>query len=351
VLMTGNASLESSILALRHGAADYLLKPVSMPQLESVLSRVMKPAQSPPHPADLHAELQRTGRFGPLVGRSGRMELLYEQIVRVARTSVPVFIKGETGTGKELAARTVHELSRRRDSRFAVMNCALPPLLLEGALFGAGDQPGLLADAKGGSLFLDDICAMPGALQARLLRALEDGADVRLLSATSRDPAAAIAAGALREDLFYRLCVFPIEMPPLRERVEDLPLLAAHLLREIGRREGVFRQATPAALQRLAQYRWPGNVRELRNALEQSYVMASGREITHPWLPRDGAAPAPVVQRENTFEVAAGTTLAQVEREVILATLARCGGHKERTAHVLGISPKTLYTRLKQYGA
>jgi two-component system response regulator AtoC len=362
VLMTGHASLETSIQALRGGAADYLVKPVSEGQLAKLLSRVMKPGVRQPDLAGLHAQLQRTGRFCALVGRSGRMELVYEKIACAAPASAAVFVSGETGTGKELAARAVHELSRR-DGPFVQVNCAGAPALLEAELFG-DDAAGRKAEglplaerARGGTLFLDEICEMPLAVQARLLRLLETdratqrGADsgLRVVSATRRDPAHAIAAGTLRDDLFYRLAVFRIAMPPLRERLEDLPLLTAFLLREIGQREGILKQATPAAIEQLSRYSWPGNVRELQNVLHQSHVMAAGREIKHPWLPRDAEAVVPAMRRGETFSVAAGTTLAQVERAVILATLEQCGQSRERTAAALGISLKTLYNRLKQY--
>jgi two-component system response regulator AtoC len=362
ILMTGHASLETSIQALRHGAADYLVKPVSSLQLDSILSRVMRPDALQAEVDGLHAQLERTGRFGPLVGRSGRMELMYEQIARVARTGVNVFLNGETGSGKELVARTVHGLSRRRTGPFVSVHCgSLRGPEFECRLFGQ-DEPGFLELARGGTLFLNDICEMPPAVQARLMRAIATGfftrvgsstaceADVRVIAASGVNPAGAVAKGMLREDLYYRLNVFPIEVPALRDHMEDLPLLAAHLLHDIGRASGQVKHLAPQALQRLRQYRWPGNVRELRNALVQSCVMTPGREIRHPWLPADTAAPAPVARDSETIEVPAASTLAQAERAIILATLERHGHHKERTASALGISPKTLYNRLKQYG-
>jgi DNA-binding NtrC family response regulator len=173
--------------------------------------------------------------------------------------------------------------------------------------------------------------------------------DVRVIAATNRDPAQAVASGALREDLFYRLNVFPVELPPLHQRPEDIPLLVSHFLQEIGQREGAFKHAAPAALERLAQYRWPGNVRELRNVLQRAYVMTAGSEIGDQWLPRDILAD-PVRGGAGKLEVAVGTPLASVERQVILATLEHFGHQKERTAAALGVSLKTLYNRLKEYG-
>jgi two-component system response regulator AtoC len=390
VLMTGHASLETSIQALRYGAADYLIKPVSAKQLHSILSRVMKPSILKDEVRTLHDELTRTGRFGHLVGTSAPMEQVYEQVARVAGTSVTVFITGESGTGKELVARTLHDLSRRRAKPFLAVNCgAISPNLIESEIFGhekgsftgaERQHQGFFERAHGGTLFLDEITEMPLELQVKLLRVLETGTfmrvgsttpletDVRVVAAANRDPAQAVAQGRFREDLLYRLNVFPIELPPLRDRLADLPLLVRHFLQEIGQREGVVKRATPAALERLARYRWPGNVRELRNVLQRAYVMATGPEITEQWLPRDAAqvaaSPVPIaaaippVVAEGaaahaaapTIAVAVGTPLAAVERQVILATLEHYGHQKERTAAALGVSLKTLYNRLKEYG-
>jgi DNA-binding NtrC family response regulator len=373
VLMTGHASLETSIQALRYGAADYLIKPVSAKQLQSILSRVTKPSVLRAEVASLHQDLQRTGHFGHLVGRSEPMQRVYEQIARVASTSVTVFITGESGTGKELAARAVHDLSRRRGRPFLAVNCgAISPNLIESEIFGhergsftgaERQHQGFFERTHGGTLFLDEITEMPAVLQVKLLRVLETGTfmrvgstmsqetDVRVIAATNRDPAKAVAAGALREDLFYRLNVFPIELPPLRERLEDLPLLIEHFLDEIGQREGANKQASPAALQRLAAYRWPGNVRELRNVLQRAFVMSAGKEIGDQWLPRDILVePAPPTAA-GVIQIAVGTPLAAAERQLILATLEHYGHQKERTAAALGVSLKTLYNRLKEYGA
>jgi len=372
VLMTGHATLETSIRALRYGAADYLIKPVSARQLHSILSRVMKPSVLQAEIQTLNGDLQRTGRFGHLVGKSRPMASVYEQIARVAGTSVTVFITGESGTGKELVARTVHDLSRRRAKPFLAVNCgAISPTLIESEVFGhekgsftgaERQHQGFFERAHGGTLFLDEITEMPLALQAKLLRVLETGTfmrvgstapqetDVRVVTATNRDPTQLVASGVIREDLLYRLNVFPLELPPLRERLDDLPLLVTHFLREIGQREGAFKQPSPAALERLAQYRWPGNARELRNVLQRAYVMTSGTEITPQWLPRDAMAALPAPGAKGTLEMTVGTPLAAVERQVILATLEHFGHHKERTAAALGVSLKTLYNRLKEYG-
>ena len=373
VLMTGHASLETSIQALRYGAADYLIKPVSARQLQGILSRVMRPSMLVAEADELQQDLQRTGRFGHLVGRTEPMQRIYEQIARVARTSVTVFVTGESGTGKELVARTVHDLSRRRNKPFLAVNCgAISPHLIESEIFGhekgsftgaERQHHGFFERAHGGTLFLDEITEMPPALQVKLLRVLETGTfmrvgsttpqetDVRIVAASNRDPAQAVTAGALREDLFYRLNVFPVETPPLRERRGDLPLLVDHFLKEIGAREGGFKRASHAALERLAQYRWPGNVRELRNVLQRAYVMTAGTEIGDQWLPRDVLVDPVSGSDGSTLRVSVGTPLATVERQLILATLEHYGNQKERTAAALGVSLKTLYNRLKEYGS
>jgi len=320
VLCTGHASIETSIQALRLGAADYLVKPVNMKQLQGVLSRIMKPAALKAEVEDLTANLAQSGHFGQLWGRSPPMQRLYEQISRVAGTSVTVFITGESGTGKEVVAQTVHDLSRRRKRPFLAVNCgAISPNLIESEIFGhekgsftgaERQHQGFFERASGGTLFLDEITEMPLELQVKLLRVLETGrfmrvgstqsqeSDVRVIAATNRPTSDAVAIGKLREDLLYRLNVFPIELPPLRDRLSDVALLAQHFLERISAQEGKTRRFTPTAVQQLATYHWPGNVRELRNAVQRAYVMAVGDTIDESWLPRGSgvvsvATPAP----------------------------------------------------------
>ena len=395
VLITGHASMETSIQALRLGAADYLVKPINLVQLQGVLSRVTKPAVLKAEVADLTANLASSGHFGQLWGRSAPMQRVYEQISRVAGTGVTVFITGESGTGKEVVAQTVHELSRRRKKPFLAVNCgAISPNLIESEIFGhekgsftGADRQhqGFFERASGGTLFLDEITEMPLELQVKLLRVLETGrfmrvgstqsqeTDVRVIAATNRLPLQAVAQGRLREDLMYRLNVFPIELPPLRERLTDVPLLAEHFLGIISAQESQAKHFNEAALAQLSAYRWPGNVRELRNAVQRAYVMARGATVDASWLPQSAAASAPragVPSREEeapaplpraadsaiepvgpALTLPIGTSLAQAERTLILATLRHFRHHKERTAAVLGISLKTLYNRLKEYAA
>ncbi len=269
ILVTGHASLETSIEALRLGAADYLIKPVTPAQVASILSRVMKPSALHAEVSTLQAEMSRSGRFGELWGRSEAMQAVYEQVSRVAGTAVTVLIQGESGTGKELVAQSIHHLSRRRKNPFLAINCgAISPQLMESEIFGhekgsftgANRQHlGFFERAHGGTLFLDEITEMPMDLQVKLLRVLETGTfnrvgstevqatDVRILAATNRVPERAVAEGKLREDLLYRLNVFPLRLPPLRERLEDVPLLADHFLQKICDEEGQLKRFSPAA--------------------------------------------------------------------------------------------------------
>jgi DNA-binding NtrC family response regulator len=293
----------------------------------------------------------------------------------VAITAIPVFVSGESGTGKELAARTVHDLSRRRKQPFLAVNCgAISPHLLESEVFGhekgsftGADRQhlGFFERAHGGTLFLDEITEMPPELQVKLLRVLETGtfmrvgstqaqdADVRVIAATNRVAEEAVAAGKLREDLLYRLNVFPITLPALRDRRDDIALLARHFLGAICEREGERKHFSDEALAKLAAYRWRGNVRELRNVVQRAYVMAAGDAITDEWLPTNEPTQGGVTRSPGSDRPALllpiGTSLADAERHLVLATLKHYDNHKERTAAVLGVSLKTLYNRLKTY--
>ena len=371
VLITGHASLETSIEALRLGATDYLIKPVSPGQVQGILERVMRPGQLQAEISDLRIELDRSGRFGDMWGGSPSMKRVYEQVSRVAATAVTVLIQGESGTGKELVAQTIHSLSRRRSRPFLAINCgAISPHLMESEIFGhekgsftgANRQHlGFFERAHGGTLFLDEITEMPPDLQVKLLRVLETGtfnrvgstetqrADVRVLGATNRVPERAVVDGKLREDLLYRLNVFPLRLPPLRERREDIALLADHFLAEICKEEGKEKRLSKSAYERMNEYDWPGNVRELRNVVQRAYVMASGATIDDEWLELQAGRSSPA-NADSILSIRIGTTLADVERELIFATLEHFEGHKERTAAALGVSLKTLYNRLKEYG-
>jgi len=369
-LITGHASLATSIEALRLGAADYLIKPVSPVQVQGILERVIRPAEIKAEINTLHHELDRSGRFGEMWGVSSSMKRVYEQVSRVAATAVTVLIQGESGTGKELVAQTIHALSRRRSRPFLAINCgAISPHLMESEIFGhekgsftgANRQHlGFFERAHGGTLFLDEVTEMPMDLQVKLLRVLETGtfnrvgstetqrADVRVLGATNRVPERAVGEGKLREDLLYRLNVFPIRLPPLRERKEDIALLADHFLAEICKAEGSEKRLSKGAYRRMTEYEWPGNVRELRNVVQRAFVMASGVTINDEWLDlQDRAGPA---ADNDVFSIKLGTSLADLERSFILATVQHFDGQNESAAAALGMSAKTLYNRLKEYG-
>jgi len=370
ILITGHASLDTSIQALRLGAADYITKPVNPRHLKSVLSRIHRPADLKAEIADLREQLERIGRFGHLWGRAPPMRRVYDQIARVAGTSVSVLVTGPSGAGKELVAQTIHDLSQRRREPFLPVNCAaVSPQLIESEMFGhekgsftgaSRQHRGYFERAHGGTLFLDEITEMPLELQVKLLRTLESGAflrvgadgpvesDVRIIAATNRNPVEAVASGKLREDLFYRLNVFQIQLPALRDRLEDIDLLAAHLVDDIGRREGHSRRLSACAQERLKHYHWPGNVRELRNVIQRAFIMAEGATIESADFFFD-AADAPLAEGP-VLSVRVGASIAEVERLLIIATLEHCGGHKEKTAEVLGVSLKTLYNRLREYG-
>jgi DNA-binding NtrC family response regulator len=307
------------------------------------------------------------GRFGRLYGSSTVMHEVYRMIEKVAPTEATVFITGESGCGKELVARTIHERSPRAHGAFVAINCgAIPQNLIEAELFGhergaftgANRQHrGCFERAEGGTLFLDEITEMPPEMQVRLLRVLEMGrfvrvggdgeirTNVRVLTATNRDALDAVRDGRLREDLMYRLAVFPIALPPLREREGDTELLAEHFLQSLNVESSASKRFSRAALTTIRAYHWPGNVRELKNAVHRAFIMAE--ELVE--LDLAGLA-CPAVEGE-CLRVPVGTSLAEMERQAIFATLDHCRGNKRRAAEMLGVSLKTLYNRLTAYQA
>ena len=320
IVLTGQASLDSAVEALRAGVSDYLLKPLRPAQLEVVFQRLSARRSLESEVDTLRAELQETGKLGELIGKSPSMVKVFEAIRRVAVSNAPVLVTGQSGTGKEVVARTIHRLSRRASAPFVAFNCAaISPTLIESELFGhergsftGADKRriGYFEEANGGSLLLDEITEMGPELQVKLLRVLEAKTlrrvggvqdlrvDVRLISATNRDPLDAIKENKLREDLYYRLNVFPIALPPLAERREDIAVLAEHFRKQIEDQERSGVQAwDPAALRNLEAYPWPGNVRELRNVVHRAHVMTEGDTILPevleellPDVPRPAAA-------------------------------------------------------------
>jgi DNA-binding NtrC family response regulator len=367
IVVTGHATVDSAVAALRAGASDYLVKPADLERVQAVLRHAKKTSALQHEIGELRDELRRLGRFGRILGSSPRMQVLYDQLTRVAPTSATVMLIGESGTGKELAAQTIHELSRRRDAAFLPLNCgAVAPQLIESELFGhergsftGADRQhkGFFERANGGTIFLDEITEMPMELQVKLLRVLETGAitrvggtqqiasDVRIICATNRDPEKAIGEGKLREDLYHRLNVFPIRLPPLRERDTDMEQLAQFFLDELNREEGTRKTFSRDALVRLYQHSWPGNVRELRNYVQRSFIMAD--DVIECDVAVTESAPR--TDDGTTITIRVGTPLEEVERRVTMATLAYCGHVKRKAAEILGVSLKTLYNRLETY--
>jgi len=371
VVMTGDTAVESAVAALREGALDYLTKPVDRARLQTILTNVARTRGLKHEVTELRGELRNLGRFGPMVGRSKAMQAVYDLIARGAPTESTIFVTGESGTGKELVAETVHRLSRRKDGAFLTVNCgAMTETLIESELFGhekgsftGADRrrTGYFEEASGGTLFLDEITEMPVELQVKLLRVLETGTitrvgatsptevDVRVVTASNRDPKQAVKEGTLREDLLYRLNVFPVHLPPLRDREGDVELLAHFFLDRVNDREGSAKRFSDVAMRRLRQLRWPGNVRELRNAVERAAILADD-EIAPEMLPDlDSAGGEGALG--STLHVRLGSSIDEVERRLILATLEELDGDKKRAASMLGISLKTLYNRLNVYEA
>lgn len=373
VVMTGNTELESAVAALRAGAFDYLTKPIDRERLRAILTNVARTRGLKKEVLELRETLKSLGRFGPMVGRSKQMQTVYDLIGRVAPTTSTVFVTGESGTGKELVAETVHRLSARKQRPFLTLNCgAIPANLIESELFGhekgsftGADRRriGYFEQANEGTLFLDEITEMPIELQVKLLRVLETGSltrvgatspidvDVRVIAASNRDPLEAVEEERLREDLYYRLNVFPVQLPPLRDRDGDVELLAQHFLDSLNHRENGSKRFSEAATTTLQRLPWPGNVRQLKNVVERAWILADGT-IGPEALPRvEGLADSAEGDSGASLTVPIGASIEEVERRLILATLDLLEGDKKRAAEILGISVKTLYNRLNVYEA
>ena len=375
ILITGHASVSTVVEALRRGVTDYLTKPVDVDRLRTILGNIAHTRQLPDEIKTLQTDRDTSGRFGLLVGRSSNMRRTFELIARIAPSSASVLISGESGTGKDVVARTIHALSRRRHGPFVPVNCgAISAALLESELFGhergsftGADRRhrGYFERAHRGTLFLDEVTEMPLELQVKLLRVLESGSffrvgaeqpisvDVRILAASNRDVLRSIQNGHMREDLYYRLRVFEMNVSALRDRPDDVEPLVVHFLDDLAQKEGVRKNITPAALEALARYSWPGNVRDQRNVIQSAYILAD-EIIDVDSLPEAvtltrEAAPRADEPAAGVLRVEMGSSLADIERRAILATLRYCQGNKNRAAEVLGISLKTLYNRLSEY--
>ncbi len=372
ILLTGHATVETAVTAMKQGAYDYLTKPVDLPRLRILIEKALEKGEALREVTVLRRQLQAVWGTRHLVGKSRVMQEVFQLVEQAAPTSAPVLISGESGTGKELVARSLHEQSPRNGGPFVAVNCsAIPETLLESEIFGheRGAFTGALERrlgcfelAHGGTLFLDEIAEMSPATQAKFLRILQDGVvrrlggkielavDVRVLAATNRDPLQAIKDGGLREDLYYRLNVFSLALPPLRERREDIPLLVEAFIQEFGRKYAKpIRAVDPVVERILLSHPWPGNVRELRNTIERAFIVCDAEMIGPQHLP-PGLTYAAVGSETDAVTLQVGVTVEEAERALILKTLASVGNNKARAAGILGISIKTLHNKLHRYG-
>jgi DNA-binding NtrC family response regulator len=379
VMMTGYATVADAVQAMRMGAYDYLEKPFDPDAAARVVARAAGHKRLRDAAAMLRSELEGTHAFHAIIGKSAPMLDVYRLLEQAAALDITVLLGGETGTGKELAARAVHYHSARKERRFVPVNCgALPPDLVESELFGhargaftgaASAKAGLFEEADGGTLFLDEVGELPLAAQVKLNRVLQEKeirrvgdnaavrVDVRVITATHRDLRAEVAAGRFREDLFYRLHVFPVRLPPLRERVEDIPLLATHFLEKHAR---AFRRTVtgfePDALRVLTAYTWPGNVRELENAIERAVAVARGERIGREDLPAEvsaagsTASPAGATLTTLPYREAVEEVRDRVSREYLVTLLREVGGNVTKAAERAGMERESLHRLLKRHG-
>jgi DNA-binding NtrC family response regulator len=370
VLLTGRGSVQSAVQAIKEGAYDFIEKPLEASRLRLILDRALEKKLTLREVERLRRRLADLAPGSDVIGATPGMLRVMDLARKVAPSAASVVLQGASGSGKEVLAHAIHRLSTRRDGPFLALNCsAIPSTLIEAELFGhekgaftgaTERRPGLLELASGGTLFLDEVGELPLEVQAKFLRVLEDRkvrrvggraeveVDVRVLSATHQDLKRSVQAGTFREDLYFRLAVFTIDIPPLRERAADVPLLAQHFVERFAADSGKRIQGfTPGAMRLLLAYSWPGNVRELRNVVERAVILADGELIREENLP-PGLEPGSV---DASLRLPLGLTLDEVERAYLLASLERAGGNKLRTAEGLGVSEKTLYNKLNRYAA
>jgi two-component system response regulator AtoC len=366
IIVTAHAEVKTAVAAMKLGAADYIVRPFDLETLEIAIVRALSLTRLKIENRFLRDEAERD--VDNMIGSSMPMRKVYEAIRQVAPEKATVLVVGETGTGKELAARAIHQLSPRSEALFVAVNCAaIPSEMMESELFGheRGAFTGAIKErigkfelADGGTLFLDEVTEMPIALQAKLLRALQEGTierlgghrpipvNIRIVAATNRDPQQAVRDGLLREDLYYRLNVFRLDLPPLRERIEDIPLLAQHFVA----RRGI--ELAPDAIDRLTAYRWPGNVRELENVLERAAIVCGGRTVTAAHLPADISVPASATATaapavSGSLSIPEATEA--LERQLIASALRETRGNKSKAARLLNISERSLWYKLARY--
>jgi len=370
IMISGQGEIPEVVQAIKLGAVDYLRKPVDPPHLRQILRTLAENVAMREENLALRRRLADVGELGPLFGQSRPMRKVIAAIERIADSSASVVITGESGTGKELVARTIHQLSARRSGPYIGVNCAaIPETLMESELFGhergaftGADRrrEGCFENANGGTLLLDEITEMKPELQAKLLRVLEEQSlrrvggtaeiplDVRVLAASNRDILQAVRDGKLREDLFYRLNVFTIPLPPLRERTEDLPLLAQHFVKHFAQQnkkeiDGVDDECMAS----LRAHPWPGNVRQLRNVLEAAVIVCDDRMVRKSHLSQELRAVSPV--DGGYIKMRLGSSLDELERELIYRTVEFAGGNRTKAAQILGVSARTLYNKLERY--
>jgi DNA-binding NtrC family response regulator len=372
ILVTAQATIDLAVEAMKLGAQDFLTKPIDYPKLKLILQAAEKDVDLRRESRRLGSQLERGAGFGEFVGTSKPMREVYDLISSIANSDASVIITGESGTGKELAARTIHDLSARSKGPFIAINAsAIPENLMESEIFGhekgaftgaTAIQSGCFELANHGTLFLDEIAEMPAALQPKLLRVLEDRkvrrvggnqefvVDVRVLAATNSEPRNAVEIGKLREELFYRLNVFTVVLPPLRDRKTDIPLLAHYFIGKFNAKHNSHVESCrPETIVLLKAYSWPGNVRELRNVLERAVILAKGPWIEPSHLPAYVLS-SPDSEAVSKVVLSLGVTAAEAEKELILKTLRLTGNNKAKAARQLGLDVKTIRNKLKVYG-
>jgi DNA-binding NtrC family response regulator len=376
IVVTGYGTVQSAVQAMKNGAYDYVTKPFSLDELKLLLERVASHLKLKSENRMLREKVKSKQGFGGIIGRAPEMERLYRIIAKAANSIHPVLILGESGTGKEMVARSIHYSGPFRDKSFIPVDCgSLVPTLIESELFGYvkgaftganQNKDGLMAMAEGGTIFLDEVGELPVDLQAKMLRAIQEkeirpvgstkrvSINVRILAATNRDLEQAVMQGAFRRDLYFRLNVLSLRIPPLRERRQDIPLLIAHFMERMVRDSGQEKVLSDDALKCLLAYDWPGNVRELENCLERSYAFTSGPLIHSADLPRE-IAQSPVPESSKLCGSSIGNArsrivpIAELEKQTILSAIAELNGDKLRAARLLGIGKTTLYRKLKDY--
>jgi two-component system response regulator HydG len=371
IVITGHGTVESAVQAMKAGAYDFVTKPFSLEELKLLLERVAAHLKLKTENRILREKIKSKQGFGSIIGRAPEMDKLYRIIAKAAHSAHPVLILGESGTGKEMVARAIHHSGPYRDKPFIPVDCgSLVPTLIESELFGyvkgaftgaMQSKAGLLAIAEGGTVFLDEVGELPVDLQAKMLRALQEKEirpvgstktapiNIRILAATNRDLEHAVAHGSFRRDLYFRLNVLSLRIPPLRERRQDIPLLAGHILERLSQSSGRVHEVSDDAMRALLAYDWPGNVRELENCLERCCAITSGSVIHVVDLPSSiTGAPARLVAEAPESRI---VPLVDLEKQAILSAIAQSNGDKLMAARMLGIGKTTLYRKLKEYGA